>query len=66
MSKLANLAGGIIFLIVAAISLYRLLFWFPIDIGGAHVGQVASFLAFVISGALCLILLRAGLASDRR
>jgi hypothetical protein len=66
MAKLGNLLGGIIFLVLAAISLYRLLFWFPIDIGGAHVGQVASFFAFVICGALCLILLRAGLVGDRR
>ena len=65
MSKLGNLLGGIIFVLIAGISLYRLLFWFPIDIGGAHVGQVASFFAFVISAALALILLRTGLVSDR-
>ena len=65
MAKIGNLLGGLIFLVVAGISLYRLLFWFPIDVGGAHVGQVASFFAFVISAALCLILLRTGLASDR-
>jgi hypothetical protein len=65
MSKLGSLLGGIIFLVVAAISLYRLLFWFPLDVGGAHIGQVASFLAFVVCGALALILLRQGLVSDR-
>jgi hypothetical protein len=35
MSKAATLVAGIVFLIVAAASLYRLLFYFPIDIGGA-------------------------------
>jgi len=65
MSKLGTLLGGIIFMLIAGISLYRLLFWFPIDIGGAHVGQVASFFAFVISAALALILLRAGMISER-
>ena len=65
MSKLGSLLGGIIFLVLAAVSLYRLLFWFPIDIGGAHVGQVASFFAFVICAVLALILLRQGLARER-
>ncbi|MCL6730024.1 hypothetical protein [Sphingomonas hankyongi] len=66
MSKAANLIAGIVFLIVAAVCLYRLLFYFPIDIGGQRVGQVATFFALVISAALCLILLRGGLAGDRR
>lgn len=65
MSKLANLAAGIIFLIVAGISLYRLLFWFPITIGGQQVGQAATFLALAISAALCMVFLRGGLAGDR-
>lgn len=65
-SKLGSLVGGIIFLIIAGISLYRLLFWFPITIGEERIGQVATFFAFVISAALCLILLRGGIASDRR
>jgi hypothetical protein len=65
MSKAANLIGGIIFLIVAGISLYRLLYWFPISIGGMEVGQTTSLFAFVISAALCLILLRGGLAGNK-
>ena len=65
MSKLGSLLGGIIFLVLAAVSLYRLLFYFPIDIGGMHVGQTASFFAFVICTVLCLILLRQGLARER-
>jgi hypothetical protein len=59
------LAGGIVFLILACISLYRLLFWFPITIGNQRIGQVATFFALVVSAALCLILLRGGSASDR-
>ena len=65
-NRLGSLVGGIVFLAVAIISGYRLLFWFPITIGGHLIGQVASFFAFVISAALCLILLRSGGASDRR
>lgn len=65
-NKLGNLIGGIVFLALAIVSGYRLLFWFPITIGGHLIGQVASFFAFVISAALCLILLRGGTASDRR
>jgi len=55
-SKLVNVAAGLLFLGLACVSLYRLLFWFPITIGGAHVGQTASFFAFVIFAALSLIL----------
>lgn len=63
-NRLASLVGGFVFLILAAVSLYRLLFWFPIDIGGAHVGQTASFFAFVICAALSLIMLRGARVSD--
>ena len=62
-NRLASLVGGVVFLILALVSLYRLLFWFPIDIGGAHVGQTASFFAFVISAALCLLMFRGARAS---
>ena len=65
MSKLASFLGGFVFLIIAAISLYRLLFWFPITIGEQRVGQVATFFVFVICGALCLIFFRGGVVSDR-
>jgi hypothetical protein len=65
MSKLASLLGGLIFLIIAGISLYRLLFWFPITIGEQRVGQVATFFVFVICGALCLIFFRGGAIGDR-
>jgi hypothetical protein len=58
--------GGLIFLVLACVSLYRLLFWFPIAIGGQQVGQVASLFAFAICAALCLILLRAGIATSQR
>jgi hypothetical protein len=56
-SRIVNVTAGLIFLGLACVSLYRLLFWFPLTIGGAHVGQTASFFAFVISAALSLILL---------
>jgi len=60
--KLASTVAGIVFLILACASLYRLLVWFPITIGGAHVGQTASFFAFVICAALSLIMFRGALS----
>jgi hypothetical protein len=53
-------AAALICLGLAAVSLYRLLFWFPITIAGAQIGQTASFFAFVIFTALSLILFRGG------
>jgi len=58
MSRLASLAGGVIFLIIAAIALYRLLFFFELTIGGHHVGQTASFLTFAACAAISLIMFR--------
>lgn len=49
-----------IFLLIAALALYRLLVGFPISIGGVEVGQVATFLTLVISIGLGLALLRRG------
>jgi hypothetical protein len=65
-NRVASLVGGIIFLIVAAVCLYRLLFWFPITIGGERVGQVATFFALAISAALSLMFLRGGAPRDGR
>jgi hypothetical protein len=65
-NRIGTLVGGIVFLAIAIISGYRLLFWFPITIGGHLIGQVASFFAFVISAALCMILLLGGRAKERR
>ena len=62
MSKFANLAAGIIFAAVAGASLYRLLYWFPITIGGQQVGQAATFFALAISVALAMVFLKGGLA----
>jgi len=65
-NRLGNIVGGIVFLALAIISGYRLLFWFPIMIGQERVGQVATFFVFVISAALCLIFILGSRASDRR
>ena len=63
-SKLALFLGAFVFLALAAIALYRLLVGFPIVIGGMHVGQTSSFLAFVAFAALALMLFR-GAATNR-
>ena len=57
-NKLVSLLAGIIFLIVAAVSLYRLLFYFPITVGGHAISQTATFFSFAIFTALTLIALR--------
>ena len=54
-SRLSSFVGGSVFLLVALVALYRLLFWFPITIAGERVGQVPSFFAFVICTALSII-----------
>lgn len=58
--RLATLVAGILFAAIAALALYRLLYWFPITIGGTQIGQVFTFFALVICTALALIFLRGG------
>jgi hypothetical protein len=58
--RLATIVGALVFLIIAALALYRLLAGFPITIGGVEVGQTSSFLVFVICAALSLMLFRGG------
>ena len=62
-NKLAAIAGGLVFLVLALIALYRLLVGFPISIGGMQIGQTTSFFAFVIFAVLSLIMFR-GLRAD--
>ena len=54
--KLVLTAAALIFLLIAAVGLYRLLVWFPISVGGVEIGQVGSFFAIVIGAALALML----------
>ena len=54
-SKLSSLSGGIVFLAIALVGLYRLMFWFPVVIAGWHVGQTMSFFTFVIFTALSIV-----------
>ncbi|MFL6735388.1 MAG: hypothetical protein ACJ8EY_11930 [Sphingomicrobium sp.] len=56
--KLAISAGALVFLLIAAASLYRLLVGFPITIGGLQVGQTVSLLVFVSCAALSVILFK--------
>jgi hypothetical protein len=63
-SRAATLIGALVFLVVAAAALYRLLFGYPISIGGAEVGQTSTFFALVISVALALMLFRSGKAAS--
>ena len=54
--KLVLSAAAVIFLLVTAAALYRLLVGFPISIGGEEVGQTASFFVLVCGAALTLML----------
>ena len=57
-NRTLSLIGGLVFLCLAALALYRLLVGFPMTIGGMHVGQTMSFFAFVAFAAISLILFR--------
>lgn len=54
--KLVLSAAALIFLLVAALALYRLMVGFPITIGGMEIGQVGSFFALVVGAGLALML----------
>jgi len=54
--KLVLSAAALIFLLLSAASLYRLLVGFPITIGGQQIGQVITFLVLVCSLALGMML----------
>lgn len=60
--RLVSLVGALVFLAIAAVALYRLLFWFPIDIAGHMIGQTASFFTFAACAALSLIMFRGAMA----
>jgi hypothetical protein len=64
--KFAVLLGALVFLIVAGLSLYRLLFGFPITIGGVQVGQTISFFVFVSCAALSVMLFASVKSEVRR
>jgi len=49
-----------VFLAIAALALYRLLFGIQISIGGVMVGNTSTFFIFVACAALSLILFRGG------
>ena len=63
-NRLITFVAALIFLALACVALYRLLFWFPIEIGGHAIGQTASFFAFAIFAALTLVMLRGAKAND--
>jgi hypothetical protein len=54
--KLVLSAAALIFLLVTLAALYRLLFGFPMSIGGEEVGQVSTFFVLVCGAALTLML----------
>lgn len=54
--KLVLTLAALIFLLITAAALYRLLVGFPISIGGAEVGQTSTFFVLVCGAALTLML----------
>jgi hypothetical protein len=63
-NKIGSLIGALVFLAIAALALYRLLVGFPISIGGAEIGQTATFFVLVISVALSLMLFQGSRAAN--
>lgn len=53
------LIAAVVFLVLAGANLFRLLYGFPIIVGGIQVGGTASFFMMVIFAALSLMLFRA-------
>lgn len=54
--KLVLTAAAIIFLLITAAALYRLLIGFPMSIGGEEIGQVSTFFVLVCGAALTVML----------
>ena len=54
--KIVLTVAALIFLLVTAGALYRLLVGFPLSIGGEEVGQVSTFFVLVCGAALTLML----------
>ena len=52
------LIAALLLLALAAVALYRLIFYFEITIGDTHVGQTSTFFVFVICAGLSLALLK--------
>ena len=42
--RIFTLLGAIVFLLIAALNLWRLLVGFPITIGGVYIGKATSFI----------------------
>ena len=56
--RLFTLVGAIVFLVLAAANLWRIMVGYPITIGGMMVGNAISYFAFAAFIALALMLFR--------
>ena len=56
--RLFTLVGAIVFLVLAAANLWRILVGFPITIGETMVGNAISYFAFAAFAALALLMFR--------
>lgn len=65
-NKLTAYVGALVFLILAGLCLYRLLFGFEITIGGMMIGNTISFFGLVVFVALALMLFRGGAGASRQ
>ena len=54
--KLVLTVVALIFLLITAAALYRLLVGFPMSIGGEEIGQVSTFFVLVCGAALTLMM----------
>lgn len=56
--KLVLTLAALVFLLITAAALYRLLVGFPMSIGGEEIGQVSTFFVLVCGAALTLMLFK--------
>lgn len=54
--KLVLSTAALVFLLITAAALYRLLVGFPISLGGEEVGQTTTFFVLVCGAALTLMM----------
>jgi uncharacterized membrane protein len=56
--RVFTLLGAIVFLLIAALNLWRLLVGFPITVGGVYIGGATSFIVMCAAVALSLMMFR--------
>jgi putative Ca2+/H+ antiporter (TMEM165/GDT1 family) len=62
--RMFTLIGAVVFFLLAALNLWRIMVGFPIAIGGVMIGNTVSFFAFAAFVALGVMMLREARTHD--